>query len=1051
MYQKVPNDMHFAAREKTVTEFWKSQKIEEQARVSNPDGPVYTVYDGPPTANGKPHIGHILTRAIKDIIPRYRRMKGYQVLFKAGWDTHGLPVELEVEKALGINGKPQIEAYGIEPFIQKCKQSVWTYKDEWEQMSDRVGFWGDMDHPYVTYDNTYIESEWWALKQIWEKGLLYEGYKVVPYCPRCGTSLSSHEVAQGYKDVKDTSAFVRFAVTGEADTSFIAWTTTPWTLPSNVALCVNPDADYVLVETEENGRTVRYYLAKSLYAALLGEEQTRVLAEFKGHDLEGKAYEPLFTYALERIRQSHKKAYYVTMDDYVSLDEGTGIVHIAPAFGEDDARIGRHYDLPFVQLVQEDGKMPPEVSDFAGLFCKDADLPILKKLEADGKLFRTLKIEHSYPFCWRCDTPLIYYARHSWFIRMTALHDQLMQNNAGVNWIPESIRDGRFGNFLDNVVDWGLSRERYWGTPLPVWTCPDGHEHVIGSIEELKQLSDDCPADIELHKPYIDQVHLNCPECGKQMTRVPEVIDCWFDSGAMPFAQFHYPFENRELFKQHYPADFISEAQDQTRGWFYSLIAISTALFNRSPYKNVIVMGLVQDKNGLKMSKHKGNVVDPWSVMDKYGADAVRWYFYTNSQPWLPSRFSAEAVAETQRKFMATFWNTYAFYVMYANIDGFNPADYQLTYDALSVMDRWILSRLNTLIRQTDQALDRYDITGAARGLATFADELSNWYVRRGRERYWGHEMSQDKINAYMILYTCLKNLALLTAPFLPFISETIYRNLVINSESDAEPSVHLSRYPEACQAWIQPELESQMDEVLRIVTLGRAARNQSNLKNRQPLAQILVQSPRELPADFNELIKDELNIKNLSYIKNLDELQNYSFKPQLKTLGKRLGKLIPELSLALKQLDGQKAYRDLQQQHFIEVPLAETTVRLEAGDLLIEAEEVSGYSTQKDRDITIALNLQLTPGLIEEGLVRELVSKIQTMRKDSGFEVTDRIKLGYLAGAELQTVIQKFQADISRDVLAVSVEAIDSETDGKDWSINGLPCRLKVERVKQA
>lgn len=1048
MYDKVANDMAFTAREEAVLAFWKEKDIMNRSWERRVGSPVFTIYDGPPTANGKPHMGHVLTRAIKDIIPRYRSMKGYHVEFKAGWDTHGLPVELEVEKALGINGKDQIEDYGVEAFVHKCKESVWTYKDEWEQMSDRVGYWADMENPYVTFDNNYIESVWWALKEIWKKGLLYEGHKILPYCPRCGTSLSSHEVAQGYKDVKETSIFVRFKVKEEEDTYFAAWTTTPWTLPSNLGLCVNPKADYVLATREEDGKTVRYYVAKDLVEAVLGEEH-EVLDTFVGTDLEHKAYEPLFDYAKGIVSDSGKDAWFVTCDDYVTLSEGTGIVHLAPAFGEDDSRVCQRYNMPFVQFVREDGTFPAEVYDFQDQNVMEANPAITNKLEAESKLMKRHVIEHNYPHCWRCDTPLIYYARHSWFIRTTALQDELISNNRSVNWIPDNVKEGRMGNFLENLVDWGLTRERYWGTPLPAWRCPDGHIHIVGSIAELKELSDDCPDDIELHKPYIDQVHLNCPECQQEMKRVPQVIDGWFDSGAMPFAQYHYPFENKEKFDENFPAQFISEAQDQTRGWFYSLLAIGTLVFGRSPFENCIVMGLVQDKDGIKMSKHIGNVVDPWDALNKQGADAVRWHFYSNSQPWLPSRYHDASVSEAQRKFMGTLWNTYSFYVLYANIDKFNPAKHALDLDTLTVMDRWILSRLNTLILEVDKSLDRYDISFGARRMIDFVDELSNWYVRRGRERYWGEEMTEDKVAAYMTLYTVLKSLVLLAAPFVPFITEDIYQNLVRRSEKDAPESVHFYDYPVADETLIDKDLEEKMAAVLEVITMGRAARNQASMKNRQPLARILVSSPVELTEQFSLLVTDELNIKRIEFIRDDKALQDYSFKPQLRTLGRRFGKNLPELSKTLTTLDGQASFAALEEDGFITVEVAGALEKLGKDDLLIETVQVEGFQTEQNRDYTVALDLHLTGELIDEGYVREIISKIQTMRKESDFEVQDRIRVYYEASSALQSVFENYGEMIASEVLALELLALDKEDqDAREWSINGESCRLKLERA---
>ncbi|MDD3866732.1 MAG: isoleucine--tRNA ligase [Eubacteriales bacterium] len=1050
MYQKVTGDMSFSDREKQTLAFWKQERIFEKSLTHRHDGPTFTFYDGPPTANGKPHIGHILTRAIKDIIPRYKSMKGYNVLRKAGWDTHGLPVELEVEKMLGIDGKPAIEAFGVEPFIQQCKSSVWTYKTEWEQMSDRVGFWADMENPYVTYENDYIESEWWALRRIWDQKLLYQGYKVVPYCPRCGTSLSSHEVAQGYQDVRDTSVFVRFPVDGEANTYFAAWTTTPWTLPSNVALCVNADEEYVLIEAREKHgdsiRTRRYYMAGVLAPQVFGESFT-ILSRMRGSDLVGRSYQPLFPYADQMVAASGKKAWYVVADPYVTLSDGTGIVHIAPAFGEDDARLGRLNDLPLVQLVAEDGTMTDEVTDFAGVFCKEADAGLIRKLAETDLLISKLPYEHSYPFCWRCDTPLIYYARNSWFVEMTAVRDRLMANNQTVNWIPANVRDGRFGKFLENVIDWSVSRERYWGTPLPIWTCECGHRHLVGSIAELKELSDDCPEDIELHKPYIDQVHIRCSECGGRMTRVEEVIDCWFDSGSMPFAQWHYPFENKELFEKHFPADFISEAVDQTRGWFYTLMALSTVLFDQSPYRNVIVLGLVQDKEGQKMSKHKGNVVDPWQVLDHQGADAVRWYFYAGSNPWLPSRFSEEAVSEGQRKFMNTLWNTYAFYVMYANIDQFDPTGQSLDLSTLGELDRWILSRLNSLIQRVDELLERYDITTSARAIQTFVDDLSNWYVRRSRERFWQPGMPQDKLNAYLTLYHVLETLSRLTAPFVPFMAEAMYANLVLSHQPQAAESVHLCDFPAADTALIDAELEQNMEDVLRLVVLGRAARNGAAIKNRQPLRHLYVVAPRRLPDAFVNLICDELNVKQLVWQDDQAQLQDYRFKPQLRTLGRRFGPKLPRLSAVLSGLDGRSAMRDLRRDGQISFDLDGETVTLAESDLLVETVQAEGLATESERDMTVALDTVLTPDLIEEGFVREIISKLQTMRKDSDFDVMDRIIVRYQGSELIEQIFRQYAEQIADEVLADRLET-GRDDNSRTWNLNGESCDLSVSRT---
>lgn len=1053
MYDKIDSNLDFQDREHKVLDFWREQEIFEKS-VSNREGsPEFSFYEGPPTANGKPHIGHVLTRVIKDLIPRYRTMKGYRVQRKAGWDTHGLPVELEVERKLGINGKEEIEAYGIEPFIQECKKSVWTYKTEWEELSERVGFWADMDNPYVTYENDYIESIWWALKEIWNKGLLYKGHKIVPYCPRCGTALSSHEVAQGYKEVEEESIYIRFKVLGREDTYFSAWTTTPWTLPSNVALCVNADEDYVLLkiprDVDGSEKDIYYFCAKALVNTVFGES-AEILEIMPGSELVGMKYEPILPYAFNTVKQIEKDAWYVVSDPFVTLTEGTGIVHIAPAFGEDDARLGRENDLPFVQLVNLDGTFPEDVTDFAGVFVKDADKSIVAKLERDGKLISSMDFTHTYPFCWRCDTALIYYARTNWFIRMTALRDQLMETNSCINWIPESIGKGRFGNFLESVVDWVISRERYWGTPLPIWTCLNkdcGHQIAIGSIAELKELSDNCPDDIELHKPYVDEVHINCPKCHGLMKREQEVIDCWFDSGAMPFAQYHYPFENREQFDLTYPADFISEAVDQTRGWFYSLHAISNLLFGQNTFKNCIVMGHVQDKDGIKMSKHVGNVVDPWDIIEKEGADAVRWYFYVNSQPWLPSRFSGEAVNETKRRFMGTFWNTYAFYVLYANIDKFDPLQYKLEYNKLGVMDRWILSRMHSLIREVDTRLEKYDILYAARALQDFTDELSNWYVRRNRERFWGPDMPQDKINAYLTLFTVLENLTLLSAPFVPFTAETIYQNLIGKRIQGAPESVHLADFPEYREDRIDIELEQQMKLVLDIVVLGRAARNASAIKNRQPLSEILVVSEVKLSDEYIEIVLDELNIKNLRWLEGAGELLDYSFKPQLRTLGQRMGKDIPAAQKMLSELSGRDTMAELNDRGFITLEIDGTAYELSTDDLLIEEQSAAGYAAESNANLTVALATELTADLIEEGLMREIVSKVQNMRKDAGFEVLDRIRLYYEADTEIETMLSNRNGEISTDILAVEILKLGDRS-GKKWNINGHNVTLLVEKI---
>lgn len=1037
MYNKVSTNLEFVDRELEIMKFWKENKIADKCIEIREGRPQFTFYDGPPTANGKPHIGHIITRAVKDIIPRYKTMKGYEVFRKAGWDTHGLPVELEVEKMLGISGKPQIEDYGVEPFIQKCKESVWKYENEWREMSDRVGYWADMDHPYVTYHNDYIESEWWALKKIWDKGLLYKGHKIVPYCPRCGTALSSHEVAQGYKDVKETSAIAKFAVRGEENTYILAWTTTPWTLPSNVGLCMNPVETYVKIKTGDE----YYILAEALVKTVLGDEaEYEVVETKKGDDYKGLRYMPLFDFVAD-----DDKAFKVVTDEYVTLTDGTGVVHIAPAFGEDDARVGRANGLPFRQYVDPQGNFTKEVTPWVGMFVKDGDKYVLEYLKEKGTLFAALPFEHSYPFCWRCDTPLIYYARDTWFIEMTKVRDRLVANNRTVNWLPDNIKEGRFGNFLENVIDWGLSRERYWGTPLPIWECECGHRHVIGSIAELKEMSDDCPENIELHKPFIDAVHIKCPECGKQMTRVSEVIDCWFDSGSMPFAQHHYPFENKELFEKNYPAQFISEAVDQTRGWFYTLMAISTLIFDMAPFQNCIVMGHVQDKNGQKMSKHKGNVVDPWSVLNKQGADAVRWYFYTNSAPWLPSRFYDEAVSEGQRKFMGTLWNTYAFYVLYANIDNFNPKDYTLEYDKLAPMDKWVLSKLQTLIKTVDEGLENYRITEPARAIQEFVDELSNWYVRRSRERFWGKDMPQDKVNAYMTLYTVLETVIKISAPFTPFMAEEIYRNLVLNSYSDAPESVHLCDFPVAKEEWIDKELEENMDEVLNIVILGRAGRNTANIKNRQPMGQMFVKAPKVLPEMFTAIVSEELNVKEVIFSDDVANFTTYKFKPQLRTLGPKYGKLVPKIGAYLGEVDGTAFMNELKANGTVKFNIEGTDVELAESDLLIETAEKGGFVTEEDRGITVVIDTNLTPELIEEGFVREIVSKIQTMRKEADFEVMDRIKVGFEGSELLKGVVERNAEEIKTDVLADEIVEGTFEGYAKEWNINGEKVNIVV------
>ncbi len=1049
MYQPVQTDLHFVDREKAIERFWQENHIFEKSIDSRRKGKPYVFYDGPPTANGKPHIGHVLTRVIKDMIPRYHAMKGEMVPRKAGWDTHGLPVELEVEKMLGINGKEQIEKYGLEPFIAHCKDSVWKYKGMWEQFSRTVGFWADMDHPYVTYDNNYIESEWWALKQIYERGLLYKGFKIVPYCPRCGTPLSSHEVAQGYKAVKERSAVVRFKAVGE-DAYFLAWTTTPWTLPSNVALCVNPRDTYCKVSAAD-GRT--YYMAEALLDRVLGrlaaddKPAYTVLSRFAGKELEGREYEPLYACAKEIAEKQHKKGFYVTCADYVTMTDGTGIVHTAPAFGEDDAQVGRKYDLPFVQLVDGKGCMTAE-TPFAGLFVKKADPEVLKDLDARGLLFDAPKFEHDYPFCWRCDTPLLYYARESWFIRMTAVRDDLVRNNNTVNWVPESIGKGRFGDWLENVQDWGLSRNRYWGTPLNIWECSCGCRHAVGSIAELREMSDNCPADIELHRPFVDAVTLRCPQCGGVMKRVPEVIDCWFDSGSMPFAQHHYPFENKELFEQQFPADFISEAVDQTRGWFYSLLAISTLLFNKAPFKNVIVLGHVQDENGQKMSKSKGNAVDPFEALETYGADAIRWYFYTNSAPWLPNRFHGKAVQEGQRKFMGTLWNTYAFFVLYANIDEFDATKHTLDYARLSLMDKWLLSRLNSTVKAVDDHLANYRIPEAARALQDFVDEMSNWYVRRGRERYWVQGLPEDKINAYMTLYTALVTIAKASAPMIPFMAEQIYRNLVCSVDPTAPESVHLCDFPAVNEAWIDKALETRMEEVLEIVVLGRAARNGANRKNRQPLAAMYVKTDVPLDGDLTAIVADELNVREVLLSADADSFVGYSFKPQLKTVGPKYGRRLNEIRTALAELDGAAAKKELDEKETLTLPLPDGDVVLAPEDLLIETTQREGFYTLSDRGTTVALDIRLTPELIEEGYVRELVSKIQTMRKEAGFEVMDHIRVTLSGSGTVTDVALRHTDDIATDVLAVSLTVGDPVGSVKEWDINGETVTIGVEKV---
>ena len=1068
VYEKVSPDMKFVEREKEVEKFWKDNDVFQKSIENRKEGETYTFYDGPPTANGKPHIGHVLTRVIKDMIPRYRTMKGYMVPRKAGWDTHGLPVELEVEKMLGLDGKEQIEEYGLEPFIRHCKESVWKYKGMWEDFSSTVGFWADMDNPYVTYDNNFIESEWWALKQIWDKGLLYKGFKIVPYCPRCGTPLSSHEVAQGYKNVKERSAVVRFKCIGE-DAYFLAWTTTPWTLPSNVALCVNPEETYVKVKAADS---YTYYMAEALLDKVLGglaakagqtvtgaqlEEDNKaagngvdyeILEKYTGKDLEYKEYEPLFACAGEAAAKQHKKGHFVTCDDYVTMSDGTGIVHIAPAFGEDDAKVGRNYDLPFVQFVDGKGELTEE-TPYAGLFVKKADPQVLKDLDKEGKLFDAPKFEHDYPFCWRCDTPLIYYARESWFIKMTAVKDDLIRNNNTINWIPETIGTGRFGAWLENVQDWGISRNRYWGTPLNIWQCEDCGDMIsIGSIDELKANSDNCPDDIELHRPYIDEVTCNCPKCKGKMKRVPEVIDCWFDSGSMPFAQHHYPFENKEVFEKQFPAKFISEAVDQTRGWFYSLLAISTLLFNKAPYENVIVLGHVQDADGQKMSKSKGNAVDPFDALKTHGADAIRWYFYENSAPWLPNRFHDKAVTEGQRKFMGTIWNTYAFFVLYANIDDFDAAKYKLEYDKLSVMDKWILSKLNTVVKTVDNNLENYKITETARVLEDFVDELSNWYVRRSRERFWAKGMEQDKINAYMTLYTTLVTLAKTAAPMIPFMTESIYRNLVCSIDKNAPISVHLCDFPTVNEEWIDRELEDNMEDVLNAVVIGRACRNATNIKNRQPIGQMFIKAPWKLDDFFTDIIADELNVKKVEYKDDVRDFTSYAFKPQLKTLGPKYGKFLGDIRTQLSQLDGNAAMDELNDKGYITLQAGGQDIKLEKEDLLIEMTQQEGFVASSDKGITVVMDTNLTPELIEEGFVREIVSKIQTMRKDAGFEVMDKINVTVCGNAKIAELMDKNAEQVKSVVLAENITEGEAKGFVKEWNINGESVTFGVEKL---
>ena len=1064
MYDKVSANRNYVKEEKKIVKFWKENRIFEKSIEDRKDDPIYMFYDGPPTANGKPHIGHVLTRVIKDMVPRYRTMKGYQVPRKAGWDTHGLPVELEVEKEIGIEGKDEIEAYGIEPFVQKCKESVWKYKGMWEEFSGAVGFWADMDNPYVTYYDDFIESEWWALRTIWDKGLLYKGFKVVPYCPSCGTPLSSHEVAQGYKTLKERSAIVRFKVKDE-DAYFLAWTTTPWTLPSNIALCVNPEDTYAKVKAADG---CIYYMGEALLDTVLGslakeegEKAYEVLETMKGKDLEYKEYEPLYQCAADVVEKQHKKAFFVYCDDYVTMSDGTGIVHIAPAFGEDDARVGRKYDAPFVQLVDDHGKMK-EGTPFAGMRCKptekemkegavSADPEVLKELDKRGLLFAAPKFEHDYPHCWRCNTPLIYYARESWFIRMTAVKDDLVRNNQMINWIPKSLGEGRFGNWLENIQDWGISRNRYWGTPLNIWECPDcGHQLSVGSRKELAELSGKPENEkIELHRPYVDNVVIPCPKCGKDMHRVPEVIDCWFDSGAMPYAQLHYPFENKDLFEKEFPAEFISEAVDQTRGWFYSLHAESTLLFNKPAYKNCLVLGHVLDKDGNKMSKSKGNAVDPMDALNNFGADAIRWYFYTNSAPWLPNRFHDKTVTEGQRKFLGTLWNTYAFYVLYANIDEFDATKYTLDYEKLAVMDKWLLSKLNSTVKAVDESLGAYRIPEAGKALEEFVDDMSNWYVRRSRTRFWAKGMEQDKINAYMTLYTALVTIAKAAAPMVPFITEDIYQNLVVNLDKSAPESVHLCRFPEADEALVDADLEAKMDEVLKIVVLGRAGRNEANIKNRQPLAGMYVKAKEVLPEFYQDIVRDELNVRKVEFKDDVREFTNYTFKPQLKTVGPKYGKLLGKIKQALAEINGNEAMDTLKETGSLKFDFDGNPVELTMEDLLIDTAKVEGYVTEEDSTTTVILDTKLTPELIEEGFVREIISKIQTMRKEAGFEVMDRIRIFQEGNETIAAIFEKYDVQIRHDVLADSVSAGNMSGYVKEWDINGEKVTLGVEKIQ--
>lgn len=1043
MYRKVSADLSFVDREKSIVEFWKKNDIFEKS-IEHRDGcERFTFYDGPPTANGKPHIGHVLTRAIKDLIPRYRTMKGYKVLRKAGWDTHGLPVELEVEKALGISGKPEIEKFGIEDFVKKCKASVFTYQSEWEEMSDRVGFWADMENPYVTYHNDYIESVWWALRQIWDKGLLYKGHKIMPYCPRCGTSLSSHEVAQGYKDVKENSLIVKFKVLGRDNEYILAWTTTPWTLPSNLALCVNPNEKYVRFTIEGDENNTVYIMAEALIKSVFGEDaKANILNEYTGEELKGTEYEPLYSFV-----KPDKKAYYVIADDYVTMEDGTGVVHTAPAFGEDDARVCKANGLPFINLVDHQGNFVKETGEWAGTFVKDADKLVIRDLKERNLCFAVIPFEHSYPFCWRCDTPLLYYACDTWFIEMTKVRDRLLANNETVNWMPDNIKHGRFGNFLENIIDWGLSRTRYWGTPLPIWECECGHRHVVGSIAELKEMGINCPDDIELHKPYVDNIKLRCEKCGGEMKRVPEVIDCWFDSGSMPFAQLHYPFENKEAFEQNFPADFISEAIDQTRGWFYTLMAISTLLFDKSPYKNVVVLGHVQDEKGIKMSKHKGNVIAPMDILNDQGSDAVRWYFYSNSAPWLPNRFSAKNVSEAQRKFLGTLWNTYCFYVLYANIDEFDPTKYNLGDLNLTVMDKWILSKLNNVVKTVDDYLNEYKITEATRAMNEFVDELSNWYVRRSRSRFWASELTDDKVCAYMTLYTVLVEFAKVSAPFIPFMTEEIYQNLVRSVDENALESIHMCDFPKYDEKYNFAEIEQEMDAIRKVVILGRAARNEANIKNRQPLSKLFIQTDNKINADYVNIILEELNIKDVELTKDASGFISYNFKPQMRTMGPKYGKLMRPIFDEIAKMDGAEVMETLNSDKPICLNVQGTDVEVFKDDVLIDTQQKDGFVSASDAGFTVVLDTNLTDELIEEGFVREIISKIQTMRKDSGFEVTDRISVVFDGSEKIAKIFAANDAEIKSQTLADSIDAGDAKG-GKNWNVNGENVDIAIQKA---